>query len=137
MRNKVRIMVCVTQQKSCKRLIEKGAKLKKHEQDDIHVVHVVKENWKYFGKLKEADALEYLFDSTKEYNANLSVIKAQDIEDTLKNYALKNKINLIVMGESLEKSAQQNMITRLQSKGLGDVKFEVVPLEEPPHHKAG
>lgn len=136
MRNKVRIMVCVTQQKSCKRLIEKGAALKKHELDEIHVVHVVKENWKYFGKLKEADALEYLFDSTKEFNANLSVIKAIDIEETLKEYALKNKINLIVMGESFEKTMQQNMINRLQSKGLGNVKFEVVPNEISKHGKA-
>jgi len=130
-------MVCVTQQKSCKRLIEKGSLLKRHDHDEIHVVHVVKENWKYFGQLKEADALEYLFDSAKDYGASLSVIKAKDIEETLKQYAQKNKINLIVMGESFEKTMQQNMINRLQSQGLKDVTFEVVSMNDPTNNKAG
>lgn len=137
MRNKKRIMVCVTQQKSCRRLIEKGSLLKRHEQDEIYVVHVVKENWKYFGQLKEADALEYLFDSAKDFGASLSVIKAKDIESTLKEYALKNKINVIVMGESLEGSAQQNMIHRLKNTGLKNVTFEVVSIQESSHPIAG
>jgi len=128
MRNKKRIMVCVTQQKSCDRLILRADEIKKHESDEVHVVHVVKENWKYFGMLKESDALDYLFDASKGYGASLSVIKATDIEETLKSYAEKNKIDIIIMGESLESTAQQNMIKRLQNKTTKEVEFEIVPV---------
>lgn len=129
MRNKKRIMVCVTQQKSCERLIMRADEIRKHESDEIHVIHVVKENWKYFGMLKESDALEYLFDSSKAYGASLSVIKATHIEETLKNYAEKHKIDVIIMGESLESTAQQNMIKRLQKKSGKEYEFEIVPVD--------
>jgi len=121
-------MVCVTQQKSCERLIKRGAELCK-PQDELLVVHVVKENWRYFGKLKEADALEYLFDISKAYDAALSVIKDMDIEGALTKFAYEEQVDIIVMGESLETTKQQNMINRLENKLNRDVTIEIVPLE--------
>lgn len=123
-----KIMVCVTQQKSCNRLIERAHQLKKQEEDELFVVHIVKENWRYFGKLKEADALEFLFESAKEYGATLSVFKAKDIEVTLANFAEKESVDIIVMGESLETSKQQNMINRLQRETVKEVEFEIVSI---------
>ncbi len=128
MRRKKKVMVCVTQQKSCERLIDYGASQISSEHDELHVVHVVKENWKYFGQLKEEDALEYLFDVSKSHHASLSVIKAKDIEKTLSDYAEKYKINCIIMGESFEKDEQQNMINRLQEKTKTKVNFQIVPV---------
>ena len=121
-------MVCVTQQKSCERLIKRGAELCK-PQDELLVVHVVKENWRYFGKLKEADALEYLFDISKAYDATLSVIKDMDIESALTKFAYDEQVDIIVMGESLESTKQQNMIHRLEKKLNRDLVIEIVPLE--------
>ena len=121
-----KIMVCVTQQKLCKRLIHRAHALKKHEDDELYVIHVVKENWKYFGQLKEADALEYLFDSAKEFGATLNVFKAKDIEGTLAEFAEKESVDVIVMGESLETSQQQNMINRLQERTRKQVMFDIV-----------
>ena len=128
MRNRKKIMVCVTQQKSCERLIERGAALNDSKHGQLYVVHVVKENWKYFGSLKEADALEYLFDVSKEHEAMLHVMKAQDIEGTLNAFAEKHKIDIVVMGESLEPTTQQNMINRLQKKTTKEIHFDIVPL---------
>ncbi|MCT4563600.1 MAG: universal stress protein UspA [Maledivibacter sp.] len=126
------IMVCVTQQKSCERLIERGAEVKNKLDVDgqLHVIHVVKDGWKYFGKLKESDALEYLFDISKSYGADLTVIKAPDIEETLMNFAEKNNIEIVVMGESLEKSSQQNMIERFKRKLDRNIVLEIVPVNE-------
>ncbi len=121
-----KIMVCVTQQKSCKRLIERAIRLKKHTDDELIVIHIVKENWRYFGKLKEADALEYLFEQAKENGAMLTVFRAMDIEGKLAEYAEKESVDVIVMGESYETSKQQNMINRLQRKTKKDVEFEIV-----------
>jgi len=94
----------------------------------LHVVHVFKENWRYFGQLKESDALEYLFDAARDFGAELSVFRSADIEETLKDYVLKNKITNVVMGASQATTAQQNMILRLQAKGLAKVQFLIVPL---------
>lgn len=122
------IMVCVTQQKSCERLIEYGVNLVSNEADELHVIHVVKENWKYFGQLEEKDALDYLFEASKKNQAMLTVLKAKDIEKALSDFAEKNKITDIIMGESFEGSEQQNMINRLQEKTHIQVRFQIVPL---------
>lgn len=126
-KRKKKVMVCVTQQKSCERLIAAGSSLRT-EFDELHVIHVVKENWRYFGQLQEADALDYLFDIARDHDAQLVVLKSKDIEGTLGNYAEKNKVDTIVMGESLEKDAQQNMINRLQKVTSKNVKFHIVEL---------
>ena len=122
-------MICVTQQKSCERLIERGANLR-ISGDELFVIHVVKEDWRYFSEMKESDALDYLFDVTKSYQANLTVLKSPEIETTLSAFAEKNKVNIIVMGESKEKIAQQNMIKRLKGKIKSQVSFEIVPDDE-------
>tara|TARA_Y100000588_G_scaffold352455_1_gene405096 strand:- start:128 stop:538 length:411 start_codon:yes stop_codon:yes gene_type:complete len=127
-----KVMVCVTQQKSCERLIEKGMEFISNDNDELHVIHVVKENWKYFGQLREADALEYLFEVSKTHGASLTVKKATDIVESLSSFAEKNSIDMIVMGESLEASAQQNMIKRLQKKTSKKVRFNIVPLTDMP-----
>lgn len=124
------IMVCVTQQKSCERLIKRGAEIKNKFDGDLHVIHVVKDGWKYFSKLKESDALEYLFDISKSYGADLTVIKAPDIEETLMSFAEKNNIEVVVMGESLEKSSQQNMIERFKRKLNRNIILDIVPIKE-------
>lgn len=128
MKHSKNIMVCVTQQKSCERLIEYGVNLVSSEADDLHVIHVVKENWKYFGQLEEKDALDYLFEASKKNQAMLTVLKAKDIEKALSDFAEKNKITDIIMGESFEGSEQQNMINRLQEKTQIQVRFQIVPL---------
>ncbi|MBM7562163.1 adenine nucleotide alpha hydrolase family protein [Fusibacter tunisiensis] len=133
MKRKKRVLVCVTQQKSCERLIEYGVSLVNSEKDELHVIHVVKENWKYFGQLEEKDALDYLFEVAKKNNAMLTVLKARDIENTLSNFTAKHKITDVVMGESLEKTEQQNMIHRLQDQLETNVRFNVVPVNLEEH----
>jgi K+-sensing histidine kinase KdpD len=125
MENK-KIMVCVTQQIQCRRLIQHAHTLKKNEEDEIYVIHVVKENWRYFSEMKESDALDYLFEEAKAYGATLNVYKSKDIEDTLSTFAERESVDIIVMGASNEENAQQNMINRLQDKTKKDVNFEVV-----------
>jgi len=127
---KKRIMVCVTQQKSCERLIQRGSELAASKHDELYVIHVVKENWKHFGQLKEPDAMEQLFQTAKTYGAVLTVVKAPDIENTLRDFAKENRIDIIVMGKSLESSAQQNMIRRLQKKTVKEIHFDIVPLDD-------
>lgn len=125
-KNKNKIMICITQQKSCERLIDRGVDLNNGE-SELFVVHVVKDDWKYFSEMEESDALEYLFDVTKHKHASLTVLKSSDIEGTLSDFAKKNNVDLIIMGESKEDTEQQNMIKRLKGKIKTNVRFDIVP----------
>lgn len=130
MRKKHKVMVCVTQQKSCERLLKSGRELAYNAHDELYMVHVVKENWRYLDELKEEDALEYLFETAKTYDASINVKKSKDIEASLAEFVKKNKIDCIVMGESLEVSEQQNMINRLQNAINHKLKFVIVPIDD-------
>ncbi|HKL42189.1 MAG TPA: universal stress protein [Clostridia bacterium] len=121
-----RIMVCVTQQKSCENLIKKGSELVEDPSDEIFVIHVIKDGWRYFSEMKESDALEYLYTVSKEADAELIVYKSDNIEKTLSEKAKENQIDTIVLGESLEKKKQQNMIERLKKQIDLPIHWEII-----------
>lgn len=130
MSRRKRIMVCVTQQKSCEHLLEKGAEHRKHPEDALFMVHAVKENWRYFGQLKEGDAMEYLYDIAKTFDASINVMKTKDIEETLAEFANKHHIDVIVMGASRETDQQQNMIHRLYERLHRKIQIDIVQVDD-------
>lgn len=99
------IMVCVTQQKTCERLIQKGNYLKKDENDNLFVIHVVNENDKLLNTYSDGDALEYLFGITKVLGAELIIERSKNIINTIVNFAKEKKINIIVIGKSPDKDS--------------------------------
>jgi len=123
---KKQIMVCVTQQKSCENLIREGFELIEDNNDELFVIHVVKNDWRYFSEMKESDALEYLFDISKHYNAELIIKKSNQIEETLAEFIEDNNISEVVMGESFENEKQQNMINRLKKKNKAPIEWNIV-----------
>lgn len=128
--NKRNIMVCVTQQKTCDRLIKRGVKvLKKDDENDgeLFVIHVAKEGFKFLGKSKEGEALEYLFQKAKEYGANLTVVRSADVLKTLEDLINKNEINYIVLGESLEESKDKSIVNKLKTRINQEIIIEEVP----------
>lgn len=93
------IMVCVTQQKTCERLIDKGYSLK-NDEDMLYVVHVVNENEKLLRNYTDGEALEYLFGITKKLGAELVIERSKNIIDTLVKFADKNDVGKVVLGKS-------------------------------------
>lgn len=73
------IMVCVTQQKTCERLILKGNELIESEEDKLFVIHVVNEKEKFLDSYSDGEALEYLFQVSKESGADLTVLRSKNI----------------------------------------------------------
>jgi len=118
-------MVCVTQQKTCERLIRHADKLRNSPDDSLHVVHVVKNDSNFLDNKKEGEALEYLFSISKSVGANLSVLKSDNIAQTLADYAVENKINYIVMGQSPDNQQENKFYKRLRSL-LEEVEIEVI-----------
>ena len=124
------IMVCVTQQKTCERLIRRGAEIRDENSGELFIIHVAKEGWYFLGKQREGDALEYLFQKAKDYGAHLTVVRSQDVLLTLKELTEKNKIDIIVLGESNEDNESSNMVRNLRKRLPKGVEFVIVPVKE-------
>ncbi len=129
MDSKKHTMVCVTQQKTCERLIKKGLEIKTQLGGDLLVVHVAPEGFNILGNTHEGEALDYLFDISKSVDAEMTVLRSTNVEKTITDFCYKNSIARIVMGESLEITPENNMIVRLEKKLGEDVKILVIPTE--------
>ena len=116
------VLVCVTQQKTCEKLINQGAELLKEQPGNLYVLHVVNENDKLLDNFSDGDALEYLFKITKDVGAELTVKRSRDVIKTVVDYVEELMITHIVLGNSRSKDPANNFVTKLQKK-LPDREF--------------
>lgn len=117
------IMVCVTGPRTCDKLIARG--LERKENADIHVVHCVETGRNFMGTPFEGDAVEYLFTAAQLAGAELILLRADDVEDALVNYAETKHIDTIIMGASPSNIDHDTMEVRLQRR-LPQVEFDIV-----------
>ncbi len=95
-----RIMVCVTPQKSCRRLIERGAARAKKEGGQFVVIYVNKKK-DLNRELKEEKILLELFEFAKKQGGTVSILSGEKIYNTLADFAKNNRITRIIVGKSL------------------------------------
>ena len=120
-------MVCVTRQKTCERLIKIGQKLVNGQKDGVlKVVHVTKTGDNVLGNPDEGEALEYLFQVSKQAGAEMTVLRTDNVVNTLLDFAKKNQITEIVMGESPDPQSRTSIIYNMEQM-LPGVKFNVIP----------
>lgn len=93
------VLVCVTKQKTCERLIKAASKLTAKD-GNLRVLHVAKHSWNILDNSRESEALEYLFKVSKEYGADMTMLRADNISKTIADFALENNIDLVVLGQS-------------------------------------
>jgi K+-sensing histidine kinase KdpD len=115
-------MVCVTQQKTCERLIDKGNSLK-NEDNMLYVVHVVNENDKLLKNYTDGEALEYLFGITKKLGAELVIERSKNIIDTLVKFADKNAVATVVLGKSPDR---KNKFEEKLKKKLKNIEMIII-----------
>jgi K+-sensing histidine kinase KdpD len=94
------VMVCVTQQKTCERLIKKGELLKNKLYGELFVIHVAKEGTSFLGNHSEADAIEYLYEISKNAGADMTILRSQDVVESIAQFANEKNIEHIVLGET-------------------------------------
>jgi K+-sensing histidine kinase KdpD len=122
------ILVCVTQQKACERLIRAAAELKK-DGGDLYVIHVSKDKWNFVDNARDGEVLEYLFTLSKFYGAELTILNSDKIPETIAQYAQHYQIELIVIGEGPD-GKQSSFIKRLSSL-LKDTDTRIMSLPSP------
>jgi len=121
------VMVCVTQQKTCDRLIRFGNEFLGDEQGELFIIHVAHYDFNFLGNSKEGDALEYLYEKALEYGANLTVVRSNDVLETLNDLVEKNKITHIILGESGEGNNKSNIVKQLEKKLADKAKMVIIP----------
>jgi K+-sensing histidine kinase KdpD len=119
------ILVCITRQKACERLVKAAARLKK-EDGELYVIHVTKENWNFIDNPSDGETMEYLFSMTKSYGADLTILNSDKIPETIAQFAEHYGVNLIVLGESPDGS-QNSFKHRLETL-LGDTDTKIMAI---------
>jgi K+-sensing histidine kinase KdpD len=118
---KENIMVCVTQQVTCERLIHYGKNFSDKINGEMHIIHVTGEKDSFLGNKKENEALEYLFEISNKAGADLTVLRSNNIEKTIIEFVNNNKISYIVLGENKDKG----IVGTLRSK-LNECEFHII-----------
>ena len=96
-------MVCVTQQQSCARLIEAGARIAKEEHIPLSVVSVFKESSGL--NANDGGALENLFECSQKYNAAMNIYFNDSPALVIAVVAKKNNASTLVTGFPAEGSS--------------------------------
>lgn len=121
-------MVCVTSQRSCDKLIARG--IDRAGAGDppafLHVVHCVETGRNFMNTPYEADAIEYLFTAAQLAGAELSLVRADNVDDALVNYAENHGIQLIILGAGAAGGANREPINLRLQRRLPGVEFDVV-----------
>lgn len=120
------IMVCVTQQKTCERLIKKGYKLKQAGEGNLYIINVVHKNDTFLHKSNEPKALEYLFRVAEKSDAELMVIKTENVIQSMIDFANENNITDIVMGKSPNFSNENHPIASKLQRKLNDTNYIII-----------
>ena len=94
------VLVCVTGQKSCERLIVAGARNARLLDADLMVLHVARNGAKIMNYPGEAEALEYLFQRAKEHGGDMTVVRADDVLGAIEKQARRLNACLIVTGRA-------------------------------------
>ena len=97
------VMVCVTQQESCLRLIEAGARIAKEENLPLSVISVFRESKRM--NANDGGLLENLFVCAQKYNATMNVYFNDSPSLVVAVAAKKNNASILVTGFPAEGSS--------------------------------
>lgn len=121
-------MVCVTVQKNCERLIRAGSKFAQGLPHGLSVVHVAATDAHFLGQTQDGEALEFLYRISREFGADMDVLRSDRPLDTLAEHARKIGAQCVVLGAPGEpgRPGKPDLTVALQ-KRLPEVTVYVVP----------
>ena len=121
-----KIMVCVTVQKNCERLIKFGEEMASSLNGKLYVIHVTKKGTNFLGNPDESEALEFLYQISNNAGADMAVLRSSNVTETIVNFANENNITHAVLGEAPKSKKKSSIIDYLKAM-LPDITFEIVP----------
>ena len=118
------VLVCVTGQKSCERLIVAGAELARREGVPLVVMHVARTGGGVLGYRNEPEALEYLLGCSVSHGADMFVKKSDDVVGAIESEVRARKATVLVAGRAAGYSGW-DLLDELQGR-LPGVRFEIL-----------
>jgi len=97
-------MVCITVQKNCERLIREGSSIAGGA--GLRVVHVARLGAALLGADSDGEALEYLYRISREYGAEMDMLRSENIVETIVDFARRHGVECIVLGSPGAKSSR-------------------------------
>lgn len=115
-------MVCITAPHTCEKLVTRASDRK--GSGTLHVVHCVHTGSRFMNSQFEPDAMEYLFTAARLVGGDLTMLRADHVDDALAAFAREHSVDIIVMGAP-PPGGGESIVTRLQRR-LPDVEFDIV-----------
>lgn len=122
------IMVCVTGQRSCERLIVHGVKRAETENGGrrpLYIVHSVLTGQRFMNSKDEADAIDYLFTCAQYAGAELTILRTESVEQSLADFAHEHDVGLIILGAPGEQGEHNGKFARNLSELLPEIEFDI------------
>ena len=95
-----KILVCITDQPQCARLIQKGRELADASSARLSVLHVRTRQKTLMGNPDISAALNQLYATAREADAEMEIISSSEVEKTIAEYARVQQVTTIVIGIS-------------------------------------
>lgn len=93
-----RVLVCITPQSNSTRLIDKAAEEANSANGELFILNVQKGD-NIFGDADSAQMLERLFSYGSKKGGSVHALAGKDVPMMIKNFAVKQKVTTIVLGE--------------------------------------
>ncbi len=120
------ILVCVTRQVSCERLIRRGSDLAHQAGAALDILHVAANGTNLLGNPSEGEALDYLFTTAKEHGAELSVLRNDNVAETIARIAREHHAQAVILGESRQNSKEDGGVIWQLRALLPDVPVHII-----------
>ena len=92
------VLVCVTVQKECGRLIRFGREIATREGLPLHVLHVCSAKTTMLGNPDAAEALDYLFSLAHQADAEMEILYDPQPAEAIARYARQHRALWVVTG---------------------------------------
>lgn len=115
------VLVCVTVQKDCERLIRRGQALALEEKIPLRVLHV-SQGKNVLGSPDSAGILNELFSLAHEADAEMNILYETDVPAAIMRYAKACGASILVLGPDRSGNAG-----RVQSLMQEDTRIEIMP----------
>jgi len=120
------IMVCVTRQRSCERLIKRAVSMTEDDGGSIGVVHVAGLTENLMGNPDEGNALDILFSVSKNNNAQMHMLRSDDLTNTLVDFAKAHNVKILILGQSKSTGHKVTSIINAFNKHLPKIEQHVI-----------
>ena len=117
------VLICVTGQISCERLIHAGVEIAQRAGGTAYVLHVAQEGRSMLGYKHEPEALEYLFGVSVKHGADMVVVHSADVKGAIEQRAKELNAGTIVAGRALNYGGW-DLLDEIQLR-LPDVRMEI------------